>query len=109
MEMIEPLARYLQTQMPDARDLVVSHLERKSGGASRETWAFTARWVHNGQPTGGEFILRRDPTASLLESDRSREAHVLQVVHAAGLPVPRIVWLDLSGTWLERPFFIMER
>jgi aminoglycoside phosphotransferase (APT) family kinase protein len=107
--MIEPLANFLRAQMPDAHDVVVTNLERKSGGASRETWAFTAQWTRHGHAEGGEFILRRDPTASLLESDRSREYQVLKAVHRAGLPVPRIVWIDLSGAWLQRPFFIMER
>lgn len=107
--MIEQLTRYLQAQMPEARDLTVTNVERRSGGASRETWGFTAHWARNGHPEGGEFILRRDPTASVLESDRTREYRVLDAVHRAGLPVPRIVWIDLSGEWLQRPFFIMER
>jgi aminoglycoside phosphotransferase (APT) family kinase protein len=107
--MTEQLANYLRAQMPEARDLAVSNVERRSGGASRETWAFTAHWTRHGQAAGGEYILRRDPTASVLDSDRAHEYHVLKAVHDAGLPVPRIVWVDLSGTWLQRPFFVMER
>lgn len=106
--MIEQLTRYLQAQMPDAQGLVVTDVERRSGGASRETWGFTARWTRSGHPEGGEFILRRDPTASVLDSDRTREYRVLDAVHRAGLPVPRILWIDLSGEWLQRPFFVME-
>src|SRR5262249_9036435 len=107
--MSERLTTYLQTQMPAARDVVVSNLERKSGGASRETWAFTARWSENARPTGGDFILRRDPTGSLLESDREREFAGMRAVHGHGMPVPRMLWLELDPEWLERPFFVMER
>jgi aminoglycoside phosphotransferase (APT) family kinase protein len=105
----ERLANYLSAKIPGARDVVVIGLERKSGGASRETWAFTARWTENGQPGSGDFILRRDPTGSLLESDRAREFRVLQALHDSGIPVPRMHWLELDGKWLERPFFIMDR
>jgi aminoglycoside phosphotransferase (APT) family kinase protein len=109
MDMTEQLANYLRAQMPAARDLVVTELERKSGGASRETWAVTAQWVENGDAVSREFILRRDPTRSLLESDRAREFHVLKALYDSGIPVPRMYWLELDGTRLERPFFIMEK
>jgi aminoglycoside phosphotransferase (APT) family kinase protein len=109
MEMTEQLASYLRARMPEARDVTVTDLERKSGGASRETWAFTARWTENGRPKDGEFILRRDPTGSLLESDRAREFQVLNALYESGIPVPRMYWLELDGKWLDRPFFIMER
>lgn len=109
MEMTEQLADFLRAQMPGVHDLVVTDLERKSGGASRETWAFTAHWTHDGTSSGGDFILRRDPTGSLLESDRAREFHVLRALEGSAVPVPRMHWLDLDGKWLERPFFIMER
>jgi len=107
--MIEELTRYLHAQMPEARDLVITDVARRSGGASRETWGFSAHWAQNGQRQGGEFILRRDPTASVLASDRTREHRVLEAVHRAGLPVPRILWVDLGGEWLQRPSFVMER
>lgn len=105
----EEIARYLETQMPAARDLTVTALERKSGGASRETWAFAARWTENGRSAGGEFILRRDPTGGLLESDRGHEFTVLKALYGSGIPVPRTFWLELDSKALERPFFIMER
>jgi len=107
--MREQLAEYLRAQMPDAHELAVTALERKSGGASRETWEFTARWMRDGQAVEGAFILRRDPTGSLLESDREREFFVLNALHDSGIPVPKMYWLERTGQWLERPFFVMER
>ena len=105
----DQVTAYLGTKMPDARDLEVTGLERKSGGASRETWGFAAHWTQDGRACGGEFILRRDPTGGLLESDRAREFTVLQALHGSGIPVPRTYWLELEGSPLQRPFFIMER
>ncbi len=109
MELAEQLGNYLRAQMPEAGDLRVTGLVRKSGGASRETWLFTASWRQNGAGGGGEFVLRRDPTGSVLESDRAREFQVLKALHGSGIPVPRMHWLELGTQWLERPFFIMER
>jgi len=85
----------------------VRNLVRISGGASRETYRFRAR-------PGGPFcderalILRRDPPASLIETERATEYRAIEAFHRLGLPVPEPVALELSPEPLERPFFIME-
>lgn len=84
----------------------VSALARKSGGASRETYLFDAEW--EGSERRG-FVLRRDPVASLLESDRSHEYRVLEAARGLGVPVPVVRWLELGREALDRPFFVMER
>src|SRR3990170_1396981 len=70
----EQVAAYLQHQMPDAREIEVSQLWRIPGGASRETWSFDATW-REGKAVRlrRSFILRRDPEASLLETERYAE------------------------------------
>jgi len=90
----------------------VLDLARKSGGGSRETWLFDAEWEEDGQPRRRMLVLRRDPTASLLESehsDREREFRLLQCLQGRGIPLPKVEWFERSPEWLERPFFIMER
>ncbi|MFM8411491.1 MAG: phosphotransferase family protein [Alphaproteobacteria bacterium] len=84
----------------------VSGLSRKSGGASRETYLFDASW--EGSDARG-FVLRRDPVASLLESERSHEYRVLEAARGLGVPVPVVRWLELGREALDRPFFVMER
>jgi aminoglycoside phosphotransferase (APT) family kinase protein len=96
------LCAYLSGKL-GAPDLSVHDLARIPGGASRETYRFRARY-------GGaerKLILRRDPPASLIETERSTEYRAYQAFHKLGLPVPEPIALELDGTVLERPFFIM--
>ena len=105
----EQLAAYLQHKMPDAREIEVSQLWRIPGGASRETWSFDATWREGKARAGRGFILRRDPEASLLETERYVEFRVYQALQGTGVPVPEVYWLETDPKWLERPFFVMKR
>ena len=106
----DQLAAYLRTRMPEVRDLAVSHVARIPGGASRETWSFDARWSEDGRGDVEQaFILRRDPPASLLESNNDLEFDLYTAMAGSGIPVPRVHWIERDGAALERPFFIMER
>jgi aminoglycoside phosphotransferase (APT) family kinase protein len=53
--------------------------------------------------------LRRDPEASLLETERDVEFRVYQALQGSGVPVPEVLWLERDPRWLERPFFVMTR
>ncbi|MDO8615664.1 MAG: phosphotransferase family protein [Dehalococcoidia bacterium] len=105
----ERIAAYLRAKLTGAEGVAVSDLRRIPGGASRETWAFDARWRQDGEERGQGFVLRRDPDASLLETDRNVEFQVMGAVSGEGIPVPRMFWLENDGAWLDRPFFVMER
>ena len=105
----EQVAAYLQHQMPDAREIEVSALWRIPGGASRETWSFDATWRDGKARAGRGFIIRRDPEASLLETERYVEFRVYQALQGTGVPVPEVHWLETDPRWLERPFFVMGR
>lgn len=107
MELHERLAGYLSDRV--GSEVRVSGFARKSGGASRETYLFDARWEENGDVVERGYVLRRDPVASVLASDRVLEFRVLEAAHALGLPSPKVTWLELTGEALERPFCIMER
>lgn len=77
----------------------VADLRRLPGGASRETWSFTA---------GGEpLIVRLDAPGRVDAAAMAREAGLLVSAADAGVPVPRLVAHgdDLDGT----PFLIMKR
>ena len=86
------------------RPVEVSNLARIPGGASRETYSFDA--TIDGARRG--LILRRDPTASLLETEREVEFLAYQSFYGA-LPVPEPIALEPTGGALQRPFFIMGR
>lgn len=105
----EQIAAYLQHRMPTAREIEVSQLWRIPGGASRETWSFDATWREGKARAGRGFIVRRDPEASLLETERYVEFRVYQALQGSGVPVPEVYWLETDPQWLERPFFVMGR
>jgi aminoglycoside phosphotransferase (APT) family kinase protein len=105
----ERVAVYLRTRMPQARDLKVSGVARVGGGASRETWTLDARWTEGGAQHEQGFIIRRDPPASLLESNNSLEFELYTALAGSGIPVPRVRWIEPDGATLDRPFFVMER
>src|ERR1700753_2578841 len=97
------LQAYLRTKLA-APDLTVSGLARIPGGASRETYRF--RSTSGGTERG--LILRRDPPASLIETERDTEYRAYEAFHGLGLPVPAPIALERGSEALERPFFIME-
>ena len=105
----ERIAAYLQHKMPDAREIEVSQLWRIPGGASRETWSCDATWREGKARAGRGLILRRDPEASLLETERDVEFRVYEALQGTGVPVPEVFWLEDDPQWLERPFFVMAR
>jgi len=107
MELQERLAGYLSEKL--GADVRVSGFARKSGGASRETYLFDAAWQEGSRTIERGYVLRRDPVASVLESDRTLEFRVLEAAHALGLPTPKVSWLELTSGPLERPFCVMER
>ena len=106
-DLSEKLAAYLAQKL-GVTDLEVSHLARIPGGASRQTYRFRARYSDGGKAHDRALILRRDPEASLIETERTTEFRAYQAFHGLGLPVPEPIALELDGGPLERPFFIME-
>ncbi len=88
------------------RAVAIDHVRRVPGGASRETWAFDARF-DDGPPR--PLILRRDPGPTSVGSDRGLEFRVLQAARAAGVPVPEVLWLGEDPAVLDGRFFVMER
>src|SRR3989337_2577727 len=95
--------------MPHAEAVTVSNVSRVPGGASRETWSFDASWRESGRQVGLAFVVRRDPTASLLATESDVEFRVYQALDGTGIPVPPVYWLEKDPRWLERPFFVMGR
>jgi aminoglycoside phosphotransferase (APT) family kinase protein len=105
----DQLRSYLAARLPEAKDLSVSNVARIPGGASRETWAFDARWSQDGTIVERALILRRDPPASLLESNNDLEFDLYTALAGSGIPVPPVHWIERDGAAIERPFFIMGR
>jgi aminoglycoside phosphotransferase (APT) family kinase protein len=79
----------------------IGGLQRLTGGASRETWAFTAG--------GEELILRRDPPGRPSAAGvMRREADAMRACGRAGLRVPDVL-ADDNGTFLGTTGLVMRR
>lgn len=94
--------------MPGARDVAVAGLERIAGGASRETYRFRARWTEDGAARERRMILRRDPPASLIDTERRIEFAAYRAFHGSAVPVPEMLWLEEDSGPLDHPFFVAE-
>jgi aminoglycoside phosphotransferase (APT) family kinase protein len=81
----------------------VTNVVRIPGGASRETWSFDARWAAPGGDVERSFIARRDPTASLLESNNDLEFELYSALAGSGIPVPEVLWIEREARWLSAP------
>jgi aminoglycoside phosphotransferase (APT) family kinase protein len=102
------VAAYLAHRVPTATSITISDFTRLPGGASQEMFRFHARWSENGKPVDRRLILRREPTAGLVEAERDLEFKIYQALAGSGLPLPNAHWLEPDGKWLDRPFFIMD-
>ncbi len=107
-DMALAIVRVLGHDMPAAEHLEVSGLERTSTGLSRENWTFTMTWQEHGVAQSRRMILRRDPPASLLQTDRRREFQVLRALESTPVPAPPVRWVDSGENAFGAPAMIMD-
>jgi aminoglycoside phosphotransferase (APT) family kinase protein len=107
-ELSDRFAAYVAHQWPDASGVEVTGLTRIHGGASRETYRLRLRFTRDGRDHQEGLILRRDPSGSLIDTDRATEVLFYRAFQASLVPVPRILWLEEELHWLDRPFFVMQ-
>ncbi|OHV63524.1 phosphotransferase [Pseudofrankia sp. BMG5.36] len=106
---VEALTAFLRANLPDGAEPEVTNLRRSGGGASRENWPFDAVWADNGERSVHRLLMRRDPPADVVETQRVAEFAVLKHLARTGMPSPRVHWLDDTGEQLLRPAMIVER
>lgn len=102
------LAQYIAARMPTAAQVAVSGLAKITGGASRETYRFRLDWEEGGEARHRPLILRRDPPASLIETERRVEFAAYRAFAGTAVPVPEMLWLEEDPAHLGAPFFVAE-
>jgi aminoglycoside phosphotransferase (APT) family kinase protein len=107
-ELGDRIATYLAHRWPQATEVAVEKIERIFGGASRETYRVAVCYREGDSRVRRRLILRRDPTSSLIETDRATEFHAYVAFHGSSVPVPRPLFVETDCRWLDRPFFVME-
>ena len=86
-------------------EVSVASPTRLTGGASRETWSFTAH------PAAGplrRLVLRRDPPGVGRPDGMAREARAIAGAQDAGVPVPRLVDSGTDTATVGAPYLITE-
>jgi aminoglycoside phosphotransferase (APT) family kinase protein len=95
----EALAAYLCSTW--RKQVSCTSIAQIPGGASRETWR--VKLLVDGTPEG--VILRRDPTSSLIDTERAHEFNTYRAVFGTRVPVPEPLLLeDQHPMGLLRPF-----
>jgi aminoglycoside phosphotransferase (APT) family kinase protein len=105
----ELLGKYLSSSLPGAKDVKISALSRLPLGASRETYRFDAQvFKTDGTEETLRLILRRDPPASHVDSDRQTEFESYRAIYGHGIPVPRMILLETDPAKLGGAISIAE-
>lgn len=86
--------------------LSIANLKRLPGGASKEQFTFDLTWMDKaGRQVTRPLILRIDPSESIVETHRLREAQILRAM-VGQVPVPEVLWVDPEPHTLGHPFLI---
>jgi aminoglycoside phosphotransferase (APT) family kinase protein len=96
------LARRLTTVL--GAQVSVERLTRLTGGASRETWSFTAR-IGDGHR---RLVLRRDPPGAGRPEGMAWEAAAIAAARTAAVPVPLLVDSGTDPAVLGSPYLVTE-
>jgi aminoglycoside phosphotransferase (APT) family kinase protein len=81
----------------------IDGLHRLSGGASRETWSFTATIDGEAQ----RLVLRKDPPGAVA-GGLAREAGLLRAARAARVPVPDVIAHGVGSDGVGAPYIVMN-
>lgn len=103
------LAEFLSARIASAQDLRITGLTRSGAGSSRENWPFDVRWRTGQEQHDLQLLLRRDPSAQVVETERSVEFALLSALQPSPVPTPVVRWLDEDGSALGRPSIIGDR
>ena len=84
-----------------------------SNGMSSETIILTGRWDEDGEQHEEKWVARVAPTEEDVPVFSTyRMDHQFEVIRLVGeqtdVPVPRVRWLEPTGTVLGTPFFLMD-
>lgn len=102
------LQSYLAEKMPDWRDVAVTGLHRLPMGASRETFRCDLAYTDASGPQSLRVILRRDPPASNVDSDRRHEFEAYRAIYGHGIPVPKMILLEEDARYFDGAISLAE-
>lgn len=110
-ELTDAITRWLRQKLPLARDVSVVNIERSGAGLSNETFLLDVAWSQGGGPEARSLVLRCPPKSFPVYPDYDLEVQyrLMECLHAAGIPVPIMHWLEKDASVIGTPFYIMGR
>lgn len=97
-----------------AEPTVVLHSGIDANGMSSETLVFDATWTESGSRDTHEYVARVAPAEQdfpVFETYALEDQYgaMRLVAESSGVPVPRVSFLEPTGSVLGTPFFLMDR
>lgn len=109
----EGLTRWLRGKLPNATEVEVSGLVApQSSGFSNETLLFDLTWTEAGRHRTASLVARIAPTgfAVFPEYDLRLQYECMRLLAPAGIPVPRVYWLETEDeSVFGAKFYVMGR
>jgi aminoglycoside phosphotransferase (APT) family kinase protein len=105
------LAQYLQRLWPQAKNVVVSGVDKRTEGFSYQTILFDAAWRERGQQRQRGLVVRMEPRDPIAVGPcrLPEQFAILTALHGSNVPVPRPVALETDPSVLGAPFIIVDR
>ncbi len=99
---------------PGAEPQVVLHTGTDANGMSSETLVFDATWVEAGSRVAHEYVARVAPASQDFPVFETYVLHdqyeaMRLVAESSDVPVPRVSFMEPTGSVLGTPFFLMDR
>jgi aminoglycoside phosphotransferase (APT) family kinase protein len=104
------LEAYLKAIFPEREELFLAKAEKMRLGGSHIIFMLTADWKDGNERVSKGLVVRMEPDMGVHQSyDIGRECEAVKKMHAGGVPVPKIYWLEEDSKVLGHPFLLMEK
>jgi len=105
------LLRWLRAQRPDAGDLRLAPLQKPSSGYSSETLLLHLTWDAHADAHEEHLVARLPPAGGGIfpTYDLTLQADVQAALATTAIPVAAPVAVELDESWIDAPFFLMQR
>jgi aminoglycoside phosphotransferase (APT) family kinase protein len=107
-EMVQRLTAFIRSE-GRFDSVTIENFRKMPGGASREIWSFDCAMERGGETSRRAMVLRRDPGAHNISTNRRHEFMVIRAAFEEHIPVPEVFWVSEDPAVLGSAFFIMER
>lgn len=105
------LETYFRAKFPQRKELFLVEMDQLTAGVSRENYSIMLSWQEFQAPVSESLFLQvasggfHDPE----RYDFTRQYEALKRVYGAGIPVPKVHWVEMDSKIMGYPFAVMEK